>query len=238
MESIYTFFNHLPNWSKVFFAFTVVPIYIFKDALSDLIKKTNVKSLFLYNKLDEKKMENLLYHDFFISLSEVSAKVEKIDFSKENELNNFKRKMMIHLIKFKTISIEKHFKKILKDKEINSISSQEFKFKVIGSINILIAEYNKQAIDLFVNMGVSVEDPEFFVNSYELYRKTIIDSFVNRLESITISKQYHNNYERMLAMFEVLTVAVEVIPRDVESLYFIINGRYDKYNKKLINLNI
>ncbi len=138
--------------------------------------------------------------------------------------------MMIKLISFKKEAIEVFFKKLINQNDIMTISSQEFKFRVISTITDLIEVYNKQAIDSFIKMGVSIDDAEFFVNSYEGYRQTIIDSFVNRLESITISKQYCDNYERMLAMLEVLTVAVEVIPRDVKSLYFIINGKYDKYD--------
>lgn len=230
MDSIIKFLTELPLWVKILASFTLIPIYLLKDSIGSVIKTISLKNLFTKKAKEKKDMKNLLVHDFFLSLNDLKSKVEQIDFSQENKLNTFKRKMMIELICFKKDAITYSFKEILKQDDIMTITSQAFKYRVISSITHLIDVYNKQAIDCYVKMGVSIEDAEFFVNSYESYRQTIIDSFVNRLESITISKQYSDNYERMLAMFEVLTVAVEVIPRDVKSLYFIINGKYDKYD--------
>jgi hypothetical protein len=235
LEPMFKFLTDLPLWVKILACFTIIPVYLLKDSIGTVIKTVSLKNIFKKKTKEVKNIEDLLVHDFFLSLKELVQKVEQIDFSHKNKLNTFKRKMMIELIVFKKEAIENSFTKILKQQNLMTISSQAFKYTVIGNITTLINIYNKQAVDSYVKMGVSIEDAEFFVNSYESYRQTIIDSFVNRLESICVSKQYSDNYERMLAMFEVLTVAVEVIPRDVKSLYFIINGKYDKYD---INLEV
>ncbi len=210
--------------------FIIVPLYFLKDSIGTVIKTISLKNIFK-KKTSSKNIESLLVHDFFISLKDLHPRVKQIDFSQKNKLNSFKRKMMLKLIEYKAKSIEKAFSELVKDPSLSTLSSQAFKYKMLSSIGDLIKEYNTDAVNHYLKMGVSSEDAHFFVNSYEGYRETIIDSFINRLESITISKQYEDNYERMLAMFEVLTVAVEVIPRDVKSLYFIINGKYDKYDK-------
>jgi hypothetical protein len=233
INSMFKFLTDLPVWVKILLCFTVIPIYIFKDSIGAVIKTISLKNLSFFKKEKKlKNMEDLLVHDFFLSLDNVHTRVKQVDFSHKNELNFFKRKMMLKLIELKATSIKKFFIEILKDPNTITLNNQEFKFKVIQCITQLIKEYNEQAVQYYLKMGVSSKDAHYFVNSYESYRETIITSFVDRLESITISKQYDDNYERMLAMFEVLTVAIEVIPRDVKSLYFIINGKYDKYNIK------
>jgi len=237
------FLTELPMGVKVTMVFTILPIYIFKDSIGTVIKKIPISSLRFFKKKDpivvEKEVikyitkefdySELLFHDFFLSLKQIDSKIKQIDFSNEKPLNPIKRTMMLKLMEYKMISIEEGFKKIIKQNDLESITAQEFKFRVISTITELIEDYNKKAVEKYISMGVSLEDSWYFVDSYEGYRSTVIESFVERLESICVSKQYSSNYERLLAMFEILTVAVDIIPRDVKSLYFIINGRYDKY---------
>ena len=232
METILDYLQSLPGLVKVVLCFTLLPIYLFRDSIGFIIKKIEPKSL-LSKKAESFDFNELLMHDFFMTLKEIQPRVAQVDFSDDGELNEFKRTMMINLIGLKTESVANHFKLIINTLDIGSVSTQEFKFIVVSGIQELIKEYNAAAVTNFQELGVSNVDAHYFVDSYEKYRETIINSFVDRLDSICTSRQYSTNYSRMLAMLEVLTVAVEVIPRDVKSLYLIINGRYDKYNKKL-----
>lgn len=237
------FLTELPMGVKVTMVFTLLPIYIFKDSIGSVIKKIPITSLNIFKKKEpiviEKEIvkyvdktldyKDLLFHDFFLSLKQIDSKIKQIDFTNDKPLNPVKRVMMLKLMEYKMQSIDKAFKALVNNKELEKYTAQEFKFNVITTITDLIEEYNKKAVEKYISMGVSLEDSWFFVDSYEGYRTTVIESFVERLESICVSKQYNTNYERLLAMFEILTVAVDIIPRDVKSLYFIINGRYDKY---------
>ncbi len=244
IKDITSFITTLPSWVKVLMVFTILPIYIFRDSIGELIKKIPVSKINIFSKNKPNVVEkivykekeriddysDLLFHDFFLTLNDVKLKVKQIDFTKDQPLNNTKRKMMLKLIEFKVESIRNSFNNLIKD-DLSKITPQEFKFKVLDAIRLLIIEYNKKSIDYYVKeLSITRVDAEYFVNTYESYRTTIIDSFIDRLESICVSKQYETNYSRMLAMLEVLTLAVDVIPRDVKSLYYIINGRYDHYN--------
>ena len=172
----------------------------------------------------------MLFHDFFLALDDVAKKVQKTDFSdNDGQLNEFKRGMMVELIEVKCMIIDQFFRDFLTHGGIGFMSNQDFKYNLSKGIAGLVEEYNKLAIESFIKRGVSVVDAQYFVYRYESYRATMIESFLARLDSITMSDQYATNYSRALAMLEVLTVAVEVIPRDVQSLYIQINGRYDKY---------
>ena len=231
MERILEILDSLPILGKISAIFTLVPLYMFKEPISKLIASIKLK-WFFKNRVIEITKDDLLAHDFFRSLKDVEAKVRKTDFSAESgEINQFKRDMMVTLIGKKIEAIDEFFHQFIESPSFEILNSRHFKFEMMTGITWLVEEYNRKAIEVFVERGVSEIDAKYFVHRYEEYRSEIINSFLARLESIAASDQYVSNFDRMQAMLEVLTVAVEVIPRDVKSLYVLINGRYDKYNK-------
>ncbi len=231
MERILEILDSLPIFGKLSAMFTLVPLYMFKEPISKLIASIKLKWFFKKRVIEITK-DDLLAHDFFRSLKDVEAKVRKTDFSAESgEINQFKRDMMVTLISKKTKSIDEFFHQFIESPSFEILNSRHFKFEMMTGITWLVEEYNRNAIEVFIERGVSEIDAKYFVHCYEEYRAEIINSFLARLESIAASDQYVSNFDRMQAMLEVLTVAVEVIPRDVKSLYVLINGRYDKYNK-------
>ena len=231
MERILQILDSLPIFGKLSAIFTLVPLYMFKDPISKIIESIKLK-WFFKNRVIEITKDDLLAHDFFRSLKDVEAKVRKTNFSAESgEINQFKRDMMVTLISKKTKSIDEFFHQFIESPSFEILNSRHFKFEMMTGITWLVEEYNRKAIEVFVERGVSEIDAKYFVHRYEEYRSEIINSFLARLESIAASDQYVSNFDRMQAMLEVLTLAVEVIPRDVKSLYVLINGRYDKYNK-------
>ena len=238
IDSILKFLGTLPIWAKISMGFLIIICFIFKDAISTLIKKIPIEKLNIFKKKEpiyKPRVEDyneLIVHDFFLTLDSTLGKVKQIDFGDIKPVNHIKRQMMLKLMNLKMISMEKHFKELILDESIKNLTAQEFKFKMMSTITELVKEYNELCVVEFIKMGIDNEDSWYFVDSYEGYRSTIVDSFIERLESICISKQYETNYGRLLAILEILTVAVDVIPRDVRSLYVLINGKYDKYINK------
>ena len=230
MTQLIDILTTLPSWAKVLLSFSVLPLYIYRDSIGFIIRKIDTRNLLNSSKQHRREIDKLLIHDFFLSLRDVAHKVKGTDFSSDNgDTNEFKRAMMVELINLKCAAIDKFFKDFIVNGGIGFMTNQDFKYHLSKGIADLVEEYNLQAIDSFIKSGVTAVDAKYFVHRYESYRAEMIDSFLARLDSITTSSQYATNYSRTLAMLEVLTVAVEVIPRDVRSLYLQINGRYDKY---------
>lgn len=237
-DSILKFIGTLPLWAKICVGVLAIVCIIFKDAISTLIKRIPIEKLNIFKKKEViykprvEDYDELIYHDLFLTLDSTLGKVKQIDFGDIKPVNHIKRQMMLRLMDLKVSSMEKHFKLLIQDEKLKDLTAQEFKFKMMTTITEIVKEYNELCVVEFIKMGINKEDSWYFVDSYEAYRGTIVESFLERLESICISKQYETNYGRILAILEILTVAVDVIPRDVRSLYVLINGKYDKYINK------
>lgn len=224
METLFEQLQLLDWWAVLIILLVIIPLWIFKKPIGELLKKIKFKK-----NVKTRDIQQLKYHDFFNVLDEIKQKVGLIDFSKDGETNILKTWMMVRLIELKMDSIKLTFNTFISDEDLIDDSPELFKYKMGKCLNDLVDEYNLEAIKQFKMKGVSDEDARFFVNTYEEYRDTIVQSFIERLDSISLSSRYNNNYERLLACLEVSTLAMEVIPRDIRSVYLIINGRYDKY---------
>jgi len=224
METLFEQLQLLDWWAVLIILVVIIPLWIFKKPIGELLKKIKFKK-----SVKTRDVQQLKYHDFFNVLDEVKQKVGLIDFSKDGETNVLKTWMMVKLIELKMDSIKLAFNTFISDKDLINDSPEVFKYKMGKCLNDLVDEYNLEAIKQFKMKGVDDEDARYFVNAYESYRDTIVQSFIGRLDSISLSTRYDDNYDRLLAALEVSTLAMEVIPRDIRSVYMIINGRHDKY---------
>ena len=68
---------------------------------------------------------------------------------------------------------------------------------------------------------------------YEIFRSNIADGFTERVESITTNDNYHCNFDRLSAVFEVLALGLYLIPRDAKTACSAINGKFLKYEGKI-----
>lgn len=71
------------------------------------------------------------------------------------------------------------------------------------------------------------------IDKYEEHRQYIVDGFIERLDSISINKDYNCNFEKLSAILEVVALSLYVIPRDVKHAMNSVNGRYVKYEDKI-----
>ena len=225
METLLKQITELPPWAILIVLIFLVPIWIFKTQIGEILKKIKLRK-----KVKSRSIESLKFHDFFNVLDEIKQKVGVINFSEEGEENKLKTWMIVRLIELKMDSIKKAFNTFMDEEGLDKAEAMVFKFKVGKCLNDLVDEYNMAAIEQFKLKGISEEDARYFVNMYESYRDTIVKGFIGRLDSICLSQVYDDNFDRLLACLEVSTLAMEVIPRDIKSVYLLINGRYDKYN--------
>ena len=121
-------------------------IYILKDTISFKIKEWKKK----------RKIENLVYHDVFITAENVRSKVMAIRFITHGEKDNMKTKLLHKLIDLKIDAVTINFREFLKDKKLNTINGQQLKFEVSAMLSSLVNEYNDKAFKIFTTQELSL----------------------------------------------------------------------------------
>ncbi|PIE50750.1 MAG: hypothetical protein CSA38_01930 [Flavobacteriales bacterium] len=214
--------GNMLHWEVFIIVLIIGLAWIFRSAISDKIKEMSLTK-------KKRKIENLSHHDFFATTKWVNAEVKRITFSFKGENDEVKSKLLHHLIDLKTNTIEEQFTDFLKNDELNHCSSQDLKQKTKYLLMGIVNTYTSKAMKDFVRIGVSRVDAKFTIDSYEDYRKEIVEAFEDRVDSITTNEDYSCNYDKMNAILEVVAISLYIIPKDVKQAFDKINGRFRKY---------
>jgi len=205
-----------------FLTFLVIALYIFKDTINEKLKEWR----------RTKKIADLVSHDVFLTTESVRNIIYKIEFTTKGKPDLMKTRVLHHLIDLKIDTVNTRFKELLLDSDIDNCSGQKLKFKVVTTLTDLVKEYNDQARKDFVSWGISEEDATFAIDSYENFRKDIVDAFLERLESICANDDYQCNYSKISSILEVVAISLYLIPKDAKNAFDLINGKFYKYGNK------
>lgn len=201
---------------------TIVVLYFLKDTIND-----GLKNLMLKKK--KSQIVNLKKHDFFIVLESVRSKIHEIIFITHGEEDPSKTYLLQLLIDIKIDKARELFFLFLENKHLKNYSGQELKFEIDSLLRKLVKDYSLDALESFRNLGVEKEDALFFIESYETFRRDIMNGYIERIESISTNEDYNSNYDRISAVLEVIALGFYVIPKDAKNACNLINGKFKKY---------
>ena len=219
----------IPAWGLFVLVLVGLISYFYKDSISEIIKDfKNIKR--------KKKIENLSHHDFFNTVSFVKNEIMRIQFITHGENDLVKTKLLQHLISLKTKEITERFSEFLKLEDLNNCESQDLKSLVKKTLIEIVTAYTTQAHKDYIRLGISNEDAQFTIDSYENYRKEIVSGFMERVDSISTNNDYYSNYDKMSAILEVVAISLYIIPKDVKNAFDLINGRFKKYKDLKLEL--
>lgn len=230
IESIIEIVKGLPGTLSFVAIMIIFLSYKFSESIKKLIGNIRLPNIFR-----RKRIKSLLYHDFFNVCDEISIKVGSMDLREDINDTEYpvKTKLMRTLIKRKMEVVKEEVKSFIEKPDLHKMESDKIKFEFKRKLNDLVIKYNNECYSIFTDMGISHEDSWFFINKYEEYRSVCIEGFVDRLDSIASNSNYSSNYDKLSSILELCSLAMSIIPRDIKSVYGIINGRFLKYEKEV-----
>ena len=202
-------------------------LYFFKDSLNSILKTFSIGR--------GGKCKDLIYHDFFITLSEVLHKVDRIEFITHGETDVTKNKVLHHIVRLKVKRLEEEVLKLLKLNNIDKVNAQELKYGIAAAFNRTSVESNELAIEDFKNWGINDKDIKAILDGCEEFKELLTEGLSERIESIATNKDYHSNYDKISAILEVMAMSYFMMPRMIKDVFDRMNGRFAKYNKKYEN---
>ena len=176
-----------------------------------------------------KPITELKYHRLFQVIEQVEQRVEGIEFVTHGKIDKVKTMLMNLLIQEKLNTVNIVFTKFLDDAELRVCSGNALRSKVAAALRSLVGNYNDNARDLFVDVGVGEEDASYLIDAYEEYRLDLVNGFLESLDDICTNDDYSSNYDKLNAIYELISLSIYLIPKDVKIALDSVNGRFVKY---------
>lgn len=225
MDKIFEAFGEalkgLPISIFVVLLFCVIIFYFFKDGITTWLKR-EVKAV--------KKVKKLEYHRFFNVCDDMEGKIKNMKFYTDGKIDTAKTKIMHKLIELKVCSMKNKFKELLNTNGIDDWDVYQLNYEVKKTLSEVVKDYNSKCELELIKWGVSEKDAKYIIQEYEDYRMTIVEGFIDSIDSIISNPDYINNFDKVNTTLELCALATSVIPRDVRSVFEAVNGRFKNYD--------
>lgn len=205
--------------------------YLFKDILVEKLraikwfgKRNNEKTEFV--------LDDLKNHDIFNVIEDVRLTVKHHHFDGDT----IKTKVFHDFISIMLNEIRNGMKEIISSTAVldqnTEVARDELKLHVMKSLNMIVDRYCGEGKKHILNKGVPYDDAEYIVALFEEWRAETRLGINNRISSVFASSFYPNNFARLLAVFEIISVSVSLIPKDGIRSFEDMNGKFKtiRYN--------
>lgn len=202
--------------------FSIVILWLFRKPISAKIKKITFS-----RKKEPNNVKELKNHDVFNAIDQTRYDIKRIIFKTHGEIDKNKTRIFCDFMNFKLDSISNNFD-IFLDKIDNKTSKDLVKKMLLDMLSDTVEEYTQKTRKHFLDKKLSPEDCDYIINLFEEWRFDTIKSLVSRINNIFASDFHSNNFERLLASFEVSSMAIELITKDGVCSFNEMNGRFQK----------
>lgn len=195
----------------------VVLVWLYKKELLGLLKSFKSK--------EETQFEVLKNHDIFSTCMRVKKEVSLLKFYTHGEYDATKTKMCIDFAEFKINVCQENFVKIL-DEDLKKMSVDALKIFILERMNFMHETYIAQIKEHWRDRGIENEDVLYIISLFEKFRYDVICSFEHRINSIFASNFHEDNFERVLAVFEMWAMGIDLLPKDMHTTFEALNGKF------------
>ena len=223
--------------------FMIITFYFFKDAISERIKSMklsvlsipmlggNKKEVFpkkpqtIHLEVEKLTFDDLNAHDLFNVIEGVRSSIKFHRFSNDD----VKTEVFHDFINIMLDEIKNSLKVLIV--QVNILDSlhdakrDELKQVIMSKLSSVVENYCKDAEVHFINKGLPRKDAEYVVALFEEWRGETRRSINDRINAIFASSFHQTNFARTLAVYELISVSVSLIPKDGIRSFEQMNGR-------------
>ncbi len=192
----------------------------FKEPIDSVVKKIINKKLG-----PDEQITNLKSHDIFNTFNRVKQDIKVIRFYSDGEFDLSKTRMCQDFTNFKCDVCTVHFSKLI-DETNEKMNSDELKAKVLTALTTMHDEYIFATRNKWLDKGIPKNDVEYVIELFERFRNPVIQSFFRRTDAIFSSTYHYTNFDKLLACLDVFSVAVDLLPKDLQETFETVNGKF------------
>ena len=193
-------------------------MFMFKKSIPAWINR-------LFNLKNKLNIEDLKHHDLFNTCIRVEKEVYLMKFYTHGKYDITKSRMCKDFTKHKINVCYRGFEKIL-EQDIEKMTPDEFKKYILKQQNKMHETYIDKISQDWRQKGISEEDIRYVIDLFETFRYDVVKAFEYRINSIFSTTNHHNNKRRLLAIFEMWAFGIDILPRDMQTTFEGLNGRF------------
>jgi hypothetical protein len=172
------------------------------------------------------KIVALIDHDIFSTFSRVVGEVSNMRFYTRNEYDKTKSRMCHDFARQKAISCQFLMKDIINTKGISEMSTDTLKKLILERQTQMHIHYVKEIRTLWLSRGISPDNVDHVISLFEGFRFDVVQSFEHRISAIFGSSFHPNNFERVLAVFDMWAMGIDLLPKDMNTTFETLNGKF------------
>ena len=205
---------------------TIIIITIISVIFKKSIQRTFKRIAFSKGARNNIKVSALIDHDIFSTFSRVVGEVSNMRFYTRNEYDKTKSRMCHDFARQKSISCQFLMKDIINTKGISEMSTDTLKKLILERQTQMHIHYVKEIRTLWLSRGISPENVDHVIALFEGFRFDVVQSFEHRISAIFGSSFHPNNFERILAVFDMWAMGIDLLPKDMKTTFETLNGKF------------
>ena len=196
--------------------------FVFKKDIQEAIKKIT----YYIGAKKGMKVSALIDHDIFSTFSRVVNEVHNMRFYTMNEYDKTKSIMCYEFTVQKAISCQILMKELIFTEGISEMNTDTLKKLILKKQTEMHVDYVKEIRSLWLSKGISPSDVDHVVSLFQGFRSPVIRSFEHRISAIFGSSFHPNNFERLLAVFDMWAMGIDLLPKDMNTTFETLNGKF------------
>jgi len=201
--------------------FSIAFIYIFRKNIPQWV------NIIIKGKKEEKHINNLKDHDIFTTCSRVKTEVHLMKFYTDGEYDATKTRMCGDFARHKVEVCSKRIEGFISN-DLFKLSTDALKKLIFALQTAMHEEYVAKIKADWLSKGIPKEDVDYVIMLFEKFRYDVIMSFENRINSIFGSTYHKDNFDRVLAVLEMWSMGIDLLPKDMLTTFETLNGKFKK----------
>lgn len=194
-------------------------VYFFRENISSFINNGNFNL-----------KHNLKSHDLFNVIDRM-LKIEIFNVYFDDDV--IKTKVFRDFMKIKLEEIKVQAQNMIND-DILKLDSTSLKFEIANILTDMIHMYNIKAVREFRSNGLTQPQINYVMSVFDKWSDDTMNAVRSRINSILGGSYHKTNHQKIIAIFEVLSMAVELSMTDGVKGFNELNGYFKsiKYDKR------
>jgi hypothetical protein len=128
-------------------------------------------------------------------------------------------------------SIEFYSKKLISDR-VYKKSHDQFADAVKNALTNIVKDYTQKATAKFLKKGLTSDQAEHVINMFNTWHDDTLKSVISRTDSILENNFYSSNFQKLVAVYEVIAMASELTLSDGVKSFEKLNGYFKNIDYK------